>query len=183
MSISDEFSRAREEHAGSAKKSPRMIAPIIRTMRRKSPTRSMTTFAAAMSRWRGNSPNWRTTDSLSRKVGAAPAEKFAKITHAVPMLSLGNIFSDDELVEFVARVKRFLGARPEDPLAFTAEPKIDGLSCNPALRKRRSGQRRDARRRFCRRGRDRQRPNNRRRSAKSQRFAAAIFWTCAAKSI
>jgi DNA ligase (NAD+) len=69
-------------------------------------------------------------DSLSRKVGAAPAEKFAKITHAVPMLSLGNIFSDDELVEFVARVKRFLGRPAEVPLAFTAEPKIDGLSCN-----------------------------------------------------
>ena len=69
-------------------------------------------------------------ESLSRKVGAAPAEKFAKITHAVPMLSLGNIFSDDELVEFVARVKRFLGRPAEAPLAFTAEPKIDGLSCN-----------------------------------------------------
>ena len=70
------------------------------------------------------------TNSLSRKVGAAPAEKFAKITHAVPMLSLGNIFSDDELVEFVARVKRFLGRPAEAPLAFTAEPKIDGLSCS-----------------------------------------------------
>ena len=46
------------------------------------------------------------------------------------MLSLGNIFSDDELVEFVARVKRFLGRPAEVPLAFTAEPKIDGLSCN-----------------------------------------------------
>ena len=69
-------------------------------------------------------------DSLSRKVGAAPAEKFAKITHAVPMLSLGNIFADEELEEFCARVKRFLGLADEAPLAFTAEPKIDGLSCS-----------------------------------------------------
>jgi DNA ligase (NAD+) len=69
-------------------------------------------------------------DSLSRKVGAAPSEKFAKVRHKVPMLSLGNVFSDEEVVEFDARVRRFLGLRPEAPLAVTAEPKIDGLSCS-----------------------------------------------------
>jgi DNA ligase (NAD+) len=68
------------------------------------------------------------SDSLTRKVGAAPVEKFAKVTHAVPMLSLGNIFAEDELFEFVARVKRFLGTAED--IAFTAEPKIDGLSCS-----------------------------------------------------
>jgi DNA ligase (NAD+) len=68
-------------------------------------------------------------ESLTRKVGAAPAEKFAKIKHAVPMLSLGNVFSDEEVHDFVARVRRFLGLKSETPLAFTAEPKIDGLSC------------------------------------------------------
>ena len=67
--------------------------------------------------------------SLSRKVGAAPSEKFAKVRHAVPMLSLGNIFADDEVLEFCARVRRFLGLGDEAPLAMTAEPKIDGLSC------------------------------------------------------
>jgi DNA ligase (NAD+) len=68
--------------------------------------------------------------SLSKKVGAAPAEKFAKITHAAPMLSLGNIFSDADFWEFIARVKRFLGLPPEAEIRFTAEPKIDGLSCS-----------------------------------------------------
>jgi DNA ligase (NAD+) len=68
-------------------------------------------------------------ESLSRKVGAAPSEKFAKVRHKVPMLSLGNIFSDEEVTEFVTRVRRFLGLRADAPLAITAEPKIDGLSC------------------------------------------------------
>ncbi len=68
--------------------------------------------------------------SLSKKVGAAPVEKFAKIAHAVAMLSLGNIFADEELFEFVARVRRFLGLGAEAAVDFTAEPKIDGLSCN-----------------------------------------------------
>jgi DNA ligase (NAD+) len=68
--------------------------------------------------------------SLTRKVGAAPAEKFAKIKHAVPMLSLGNVFAEEEVRDFVARVRRFLGFAADAPLAFTAEPKIDGLSCS-----------------------------------------------------
>ncbi len=69
-------------------------------------------------------------DSANRKVGAAPSEKFAKVRHAVPMLSLGNIFADEEVEEFSARVRRFLGLSDSAPLPFVAEPKIDGLSCN-----------------------------------------------------
>ena len=69
-------------------------------------------------------------DSLSRKVGAAPAREFAKVRHVVPMLSLGNVFVDEEVEEFCARVRRFLGLGDDAPLAFTAEPKIDGLSCS-----------------------------------------------------
>jgi len=69
-------------------------------------------------------------DSLSRRVGAAPAEKFAKLRHAIPMLSLGNIFADEEVAEFCARVRRFLGLADDAPLEATAEPKIDGLSCS-----------------------------------------------------
>jgi DNA ligase (NAD+) len=68
--------------------------------------------------------------SLSRKVGAAPSKEFAKVRHAVPMLSLGNVFVDEEVEEFCARVRRFLGLGDDAPLAFTAEPKIDGLSCS-----------------------------------------------------
>ncbi len=69
-------------------------------------------------------------DSENRKVGAAPNEKFAKVRHAVPMLSLGNIFADEEVEEFTARVRRFLGLSESAPLDVVAEPKIDGLSCN-----------------------------------------------------
>ena len=67
---------------------------------------------------------------VTQKVGAAPSEKFAKVQHAVPMLSLGNVFDDGEVEDFVGRVRRFLGLSATAPLAFTAEPKIDGLSCS-----------------------------------------------------
>ncbi len=69
-------------------------------------------------------------DSPSRRVGAAPAQKFAKVRHAVPMLSLGNAFSDDEVTEFTERVRRFLRLPQNESIAFVAEPKIDGLSCS-----------------------------------------------------
>jgi DNA ligase (NAD+) len=69
-------------------------------------------------------------DTPSKKVGAAPTQKFAKVRHAVPMLSLGNAFSPDEVAEFVERVRRFLKLPEDEPVAFTAEPKIDGLSCS-----------------------------------------------------
>ncbi len=69
-------------------------------------------------------------DSPSRKVGAAPAEKFAEVRHAIPMLSLDNAFSEGEVADFVDRVRRFLRLKEDEPLAITAEPKIDGLSCS-----------------------------------------------------
>jgi DNA ligase (NAD+) len=68
------------------------------------------------------------SDSLSRKIGAKAAEKFAKVRHRVPMLSLANAFSEEEVKDFVARVRRFLGLPDDRVLSFSAEPKIDGLS-------------------------------------------------------
>ena len=69
-------------------------------------------------------------DSPSLRVGARPSEAFAEVTHGVPMLSLDNAFSPEEVEEFVARIRRFLGLDPAEPIAFTVEPKIDGLSAN-----------------------------------------------------
>lgn len=68
--------------------------------------------------------------AVSRQVGAKPLEKFGKVKHRVPMLSLANVFTDEEAGEFVERVRRFLDWPDDQPIAFTAEPKIDGLSCS-----------------------------------------------------
>jgi DNA ligase (NAD+) len=68
-------------------------------------------------------------DSPSRRVGAQPSQKFVKVRHAVPMLSLGNAFSDSEVAEFVERIRRFLRLSADEKIVVTAEPKIDGLSC------------------------------------------------------
>lgn len=67
-------------------------------------------------------------DSPSVRVGVAPASGFGKVPHSVPMLSLGNVFGEQELRDFVARVRRFLGLGETDQVDFVAEPKIDGLS-------------------------------------------------------
>ena len=73
-------------------------------------------------------PHLKRTDSPTEQVGAAPSDGFAKVTHAQRMLSLGNAFSDEDVVEFVASIRKYLGLGDDAPLAFTAEPKIDGLS-------------------------------------------------------
>ena len=67
-------------------------------------------------------------DSPSARVGAEPVEAFGKVMHRVPMLSLGNVFDDEGVRDFLERIRRFLGLETVEGLAFTAEPKIDGLS-------------------------------------------------------
>ncbi|TPG42395.1 NAD-dependent DNA ligase LigA [Sphingomonas koreensis] len=69
-------------------------------------------------------------DSPSRTVGAAPAGHLAKVAHARPMMSLDNAFADAEVAEFIARIRRFLRLDDAEPVALSAEPKIDGLSCS-----------------------------------------------------
>ncbi len=69
------------------------------------------------------------SDSPSFRVGAKPASGFGKIVHSKPMLSLDNVFSDDEAREFAARVRRFLNLPEDADLRFRVEAKIDGLSC------------------------------------------------------
>src|SRR5262249_56157973 len=61
--------------------------------------------------------------------GGKAGEKVAKVRHSVAMLSLGNAFSDAEVAEFVERLRRFLRLPADEKVMFTAEPKIDGLSC------------------------------------------------------
>lgn len=69
-------------------------------------------------------------DSPSKRLGAAPTTALAKVTHARPMLSLENAFSEEEVADFSARIRRFLNLPPDAFVAMTAEPKIDGLSCS-----------------------------------------------------
>ncbi len=77
-------------------------------------------------------PDLRTLDSPSLKVGAAPSRGFAKVRHGVPMLSLDNAFADQDITDFIDRVRRFLAREIEiaddTPIALVCEPKIDGLS-------------------------------------------------------
>src|SRR5450759_3000013 len=67
-------------------------------------------------------------DSPSRRVGAAPTGKFKKVRHALPMLSLDNAFADQDVIDFAARIRRFLKLSDDEKITFSAEPKIDGLS-------------------------------------------------------
>ncbi|MCB1530959.1 MAG: NAD-dependent DNA ligase LigA [Rhodospirillales bacterium] len=75
-------------------------------------------------------PDLASAESPTQKVGAAPSKGFQKVRHAVPMLSLSNVFDEEELQDFLTRVRRFLGLEEQEPLEISAEPKIDGLSCS-----------------------------------------------------
>jgi len=75
-------------------------------------------------------PELKREDSPSEAVGASPVGAFGKVKHLKPMLSLDNMFSDEEVTDFIARVRRFLNLKADEEVAITAEPKIDGLSCS-----------------------------------------------------
>ena len=73
-------------------------------------------------------PALKRSDSPSRRVGAPPSRGFSKVQHRVPMLSLGNAFTESDAEDFLARVHRFLNLNRKKTLGFIVEPKIDGLS-------------------------------------------------------
>jgi DNA ligase (NAD+) len=73
-------------------------------------------------------PELVTTESPSQKIGATPAGKFRKVRHSMPMLSLDNAFAEEDVLDFVGRIRRFLKLGDDDGIDFSAEPKIDGLS-------------------------------------------------------
>lgn len=73
-------------------------------------------------------PELITSDSPTQTVGEAPSEGFGKVTHSVPMLSLANAFSEEDIADFIKRMQRFLGLDSSEKIALHAEPKIDGLS-------------------------------------------------------
>ena len=79
-------------------------------------------------------PHLKRKDSPSDRVGVEVSEAFSKVAHGVPMLSLDNAFSDEDVVEFAGRIRRYLGLDDGERLTITAEPKIDGLSLSLTYR-------------------------------------------------
>ncbi len=75
-------------------------------------------------------PELITKDSPTQKVGASPSKGFKKVRHKVPMLSLSNAFSEEEVQDFLDRIRRFLSLPDDESIEILAEPKIDGLSCS-----------------------------------------------------
>jgi DNA ligase (NAD+) len=120
--------QARAEHA-------RLVAEIAGHDRRyyqeDAPTVSDAEYDALRRRYgaiEARFPELATRESLTQRVGAAPSARFAKVAHAVPMLSLDNAFTQEDVVDFVGRIRRFLRLSDDAEIAFSAEPKIDGLS-------------------------------------------------------
>ena len=157
---------------GWRRRSPSTTAAITPRTRRRSPTPSMTRSGAATPRSRRASPNWCAT--IRRRGGSArrrPALS-GRCVHARPMLSLDNVFSDEDVADFVASCAASCRCRPDAELVFTAEPKIDGLSMSLRYEKRHARHGRDARRRHDRRERHRQHPHDRRNARPAARQGA-----------
>ena len=112
-------SRPRPSTRGCTPKSPSTTSATTRTTRRPSRTPSTTRCASATARSRRAFPICARSNSLTLRVGAAPAARFAKVRHAVPMLSLDNAFSEEDVVDFVDRIRRFLRLGDDEPIVFT----------------------------------------------------------------
>jgi DNA ligase (NAD+) len=124
------FEDAKREHTDLHKQ---IVAHDLSYYQHDAPTVSDAAYDALRQRYEALEkafPELKTPNSLSQKVGTRPAEGFAKIRHGVPMLSLSNAFSREDVTEFIKRIQRFLGLDSAQALHFTAEPKIDGLSLN-----------------------------------------------------
>ena len=128
---------------------------------------------------RGRAPRAGAPDSPTQRVGAPPAEGFAEFVHRVPMLSLDNAMSEDELRAFDERVRRVL--EREEPLEYFVEPKLDGASVELVYEDGALCGGRDARRRARRRGRHREPARLAERSARAGRRGAAGASRCAAR--
>jgi DNA ligase (NAD+) len=116
-----EYARLQTEIAGHDKRYYQQDAPVVSDADYDELRRRYNAIEARF-------PDLRTLESLSLKVGAAPTGRFKKVRHAVPMLSLDNAFAEQDVVDFVGRIRRFLKLGDDDKIAFSAEPKIDGLS-------------------------------------------------------
>ena len=159
--------QAKVEHMRLRSSSRGTTSATTRTTRRPSPTPNTTRCASATTRSRSAFPNSSARDRPSQKVGAAPSGRFAKVRHAVPMLSLDNAFAEEDVRDFVGRIARFLKLdRRQDRFHRRAEDRrpVDVA----ALRGRRARHRGDARRRRGGRGRHRQHPHARRRAAEAE---------------
>jgi DNA ligase (NAD+) len=124
---------AREAKAEHARLEAEISAHDKRYYQQDAPTVSDAEYDALRRRYEAleqQFPELHSLTSLTRKVGAAPSGKFKKVRHAVPMLSLGNAFSDEDVSDFAGRIRRFLNLKENTEVAFIAEPKIDGLSCS-----------------------------------------------------
>ena len=121
MSVKDEIAALREEIRAHDVRYHQQDAPSISDAAYDALRRKLEALEAAH-------PALATPDSPTQKVGAAPAEKFSKVTHAVPMLSLGNAFTREDIEEFIARIRRFLELPEDAAVEMVCEPKIDGLS-------------------------------------------------------
>jgi DNA ligase (NAD+) len=69
-------------------------------------------------------------DSPSKKIGFTPSEKFSKVKHLVPMLSLDNAFEREDVEDFLKKIKNYLNLKEDSSIELTAEPKIDGISAS-----------------------------------------------------